>query len=467
MRIIRLDVNGWQARFDNGFDDDSVIRIADALGLLWADSHPGATILVGRDARYRADYYMELAGSVLASYGLKVKISDGPCPTPALAWCAAHDESCIGTVMLTASESSCEYGGILVRGADGGAVSSQFLASVNRIMPNEPTKDRGPVQRADFVTPYIEGILADLDVDAIRAAGFKVVADPMYGAAMGAVRPLLEALGCEASYLHAVPAPDFVGIHPVPTEPWVDKCERQVIEKAAHCGIVLDGDADRATLIDEHGRLVTRHNMVPLLVRYLYEDRGMDGRVVATTATTMRVRRQAERFNREVTIVPVGFERIYEEVREGDVMLATEEYGGVCIPSHLNERDGLYACLLVMELMAKKGVSLSSLVDSLQEAIGPMEYLQRDMRLDGAALQRLRNMLPGVNPSSVAGRVPRAVSHVDGTRLEFDDGAWVLLRVSRAKPVARAYAEAPTYEESEALLNDAVRFARERSQEAI
>ena len=264
-----------------------------------------------------------------------------------------------------------------------------------------------------------------------------------------------------------MPAPDFVGIHPVPTEPWVDKCERQVIEKAAHCGIVLDGDADRATLIDEHGRLVTRHNMVPLLVRYLYEDRGMDGRVVATTATTMRVRRQAERFNREVTIVPVGFERIYEEVREGDVMLATEEYGGVCIPSHLNERDGLYACLLVMELMAKKGMSLSSLVDSLQEAIGPMEYLQKDMRLDGAALQRLRNMLPGVNPSSVAGRVPRAVSHVDGTRLEFDDGAWVLLRVSRAKPVARAYAEAPTYEESEALLNDAVRFARERSQEAI
>ena len=72
MRIIHLDVNGWQARFDNGFDDDSVIRIADALGLLWADEHPGATVLVGRDGRYRADHYMELAGSVLglAGFGL-------------------------------------------------------------------------------------------------------------------------------------------------------------------------------------------------------------------------------------------------------------------------------------------------------------------------------------------------------------------------------------------------------------
>lgn len=467
MRIIHLDVNGWQARFDNGFDDDSVIRIADALGLLWADEHPGATVLVGRDGRYRADHYMELAGSVLASYGLVVKISDRPCPTPALAWCAAHDESCVGALMLTASESSCEYGGVLVRGADGGAVSSSFLASVNRLMPNESTQDRGPVMRADFVTPYIEGILADLDVEAIRAAHFKVVADPMYGAAMDAVRPLLEALGCEVSYLHAVPAPDFVGIHPVPTEPWVDKCERQVIEKQAHCGIVLDGDADRAALIDEQGRLVTRHNMVPLLVRYLYEDRGMDGRVVVTTATTMRVRRQAERFSREVTVVPVGFERIYEEVKEGDVMLATEEYGGVCIPSHLHERDGLYACLLVMELMAKKGRSLSSLVESLQEAVGPMDYFQKDLRLDGATLQRLRNILPGLNPASVAGRVPFAVSHVDGTRLEFEDGAWVLLRVSRAKPLARVYAEAATHEESQQLLDEAVRYAKEYGQPVV
>lgn len=463
MRIIHLDVNGWQARFDNGFDDESVIRIADALGLLWADAHPGATVLVGRDGRYHADHYMELAGSVLASYGLDVKISKGPCPTPALAWCAAHDDACVGALMLTASESSCEYGGVLVRGADGGAVSSTFLANVNRVMPNEPTRDRGPVQRTDFVTPYIEGILADLDVDAIRAAGFKVVADPMYGAAMDTVRPLLEQLGCDVSYLHAVPAPDFVGIHPVPTEPWVDKCERQVLERGAHCGIVLDGDGDRATLIDEHGRLVTRHNMVPLLVQYLIENRGMDGRVVATIATTMRVRRQAELFDIPVTIVPVGFERIYEEICEGDVMLATEEYGGVCIPSRLHERDGLYACLLVMEFMAKTGRSLSSLVDSLQDALGPMEYLQKDLRLDGATLQRLRNVLPGVNPSSVAGRIPHVVSHVDGARFEFDDGAWVLLRVSRSKPLARAYAEAPTYEESEQLLDDAVSFARENS----
>ena len=461
MRIIRLGVNGWQARYDDGFDDESVIRIADALGLLWADKNPGATVLVGRDARYHAEEYMELLGSVLASYGLLVKVSDRPCPTPALAWCAARDDACVGAVMLTASESSCEYNGILVRGADGGAIAAGFREDVNRVMPNEATSSRGPIQHADFVTPYIEGILADLDLATIRSVGFKVVADPMYGAAMDAIDPLMKGLGCSVSLLHAVPSADFVGIHPAPVEPWVDKCERQVLERGAHCGIVLDGDADRATLIDERGRLVSRHNVVPLLLRHLVEHRGMDGRVVLTTATTTRMRREAELLDKPYTVVPVGFERIYEEVLEGDVLLASEEYGGVCIPTHLNERDGLFACLLVLELMAVTRQSLASLVDELPERLGPMEYLQKDIRMDGAALQRLRNLLPGFNPQSVAGRTPIAVSHADGARLDFDDGAWVQLRVSRGKPLARAYAEAPTHEACEELLRETVRYATE------
>ena len=461
MRILSLDVHGWRARYDDGFDDESVIRIADALGLLWADAHPGATVLVGRDARFRAAHFAELAGSVLASYGLNVKVTDRPCPTPALGWCAAHDDACIGALMLTASESSCEYNGVLLRGADGGPLSQAFCNEVNRIMPNEVTDARGPIAHDDFVTPYIEGILADIDVEAISAAGFKLVVDPMYGAAMDAVGPLFDALGCDASYLHCTPSSDFLGMHPVPAEPWVDKCEVQVLERGADCGLVLDGDGDRATLIDERGRLVSRHNMVALLVRHLVESRGMDGRVVVTTATSMRVRRQAELLGKTVTRVPVGFERIYEELSDGDVMMATEEYGGVCIPSHLYERDCLYACLLLIEHMAQTGRSLSSLVDELQETLGHMDYVRKDVRLDAAALQRLRNVLPGVNPESIAGRVPQAVSHGDGVRLEFDDGAWLLLRVSRSQPVARIYAEAATHEQSESLLNEAVDFARE------
>lgn len=463
MRIIHLGANGWLARFDDGFDDENVVRVADALGLLWADAHPGATILVGRDARFRAAHFARLVGQVIASYGLRVKVSSGPCPTPALGWCAARDGECVGAVMLTASESSCEYGGILVRGADGGPLSTAFLAAVDRTIPSHVTEDRGSIEMADFVSPYIEGLLNELDVEAIRAAGMKVVADPMYGGGITTMGPLLERLGCKVSLLHAEESHDFVGIHPDPSEPWVDKCERRVVDTGSACGIVLDGDGDRAALIDEHGRLVGPQVLVPLVMRCLSMGRGSTGRVVVTTATTERASRQADLLDMPLTVVPVGFERSYEEVLEGDVLMASEEYGGICVPSHLAERDGIFVCLIVLEQMARSGHTLSELVGHMSEEVGHMEYARKDLRLDGGDLQTLRNLLPGMNPKTVAGMTPERVSHLDGLRMHFGDGAWVLLRVSRTQPVARVYAEAPTYKECESLLKEACKFAKDPS----
>ena len=73
--------------------------------------------------------------------------------------------------------------------------------------------------------------------------------------------------------------------------------------------------------------------------------------------------------------------------------------------------------------------------------------------LDPAATQAFRNVLPGLNPGSVAGRRPVEVSHADGLRLQFDDGSWVLMRPSRSDPVVRVYSEAPTEGERDRLLD--------------
>ena len=84
--IIRFGVDGWQARFDDAFGDESVVRVADALGLVWGDASPGATVYVGYDLRHDAAEHARLAAGVLASYGLRVRVSDAPCPTPVVAW---------------------------------------------------------------------------------------------------------------------------------------------------------------------------------------------------------------------------------------------------------------------------------------------------------------------------------------------------------------------------------------------
>ena len=175
--------------------------------------------------------------------------------------------------------------------------------------------------------------------------------------------------------------------------------------------------------------------------------------MVVTLTCSARVARQAERLGCELTSVPVGFSRLYREMREGDVVLGAEEYGGLAFPSHLFERDGLLVCLLVVELVAKTGKSLRRLVSDMGDKIGHMRYTRRDVRLDPAATQAFRNVLPGLNPGSVAGRQPVEVSHADGLRLQFDDGSWVLIRPSRSDPVVRVYSEAPTEGERDRLLD--------------
>lgn len=451
--IIRFRADGWQARLDEGFDEAGVRRVADALGLLWADAHPGATILVGYDTRHNSAEYARVAAGALSSFGLRVVVSDGPCPTPVVAWCCARRDDAVGAVILTASERSCEYGGLVVRGPDGGPVSREFLDAVEQHISLEPPADGGGYQVEDFSGPYLDDLVTLVDGAAIAAAAPSVVVDPMYGAGAGVLAVALERVGCRVTEIHAGSCEDFCGLHPEPCDPWADECEQAVSSTGADMGFLLDCDGDRAGVVDENGKILLPHELSPLVLGHLVETRGKSGRVVATLTCSARIARQAGRLGCRFTPVPVGFSRIYREMREGDVVLGVEEYGGLAFPSHLLERDGLLTCLLVAELVAKSGRTVRQLVSDMGDKIGHMRYTRRDVRLDPAATQAFRNVLPGLNPGSVAGRRPVEVSHADGLRLQFDDGSWVLMRPSRSDPVVRVYAEAATEGERDSLLD--------------
>ena len=429
-------MDGWKARFDDGFDADGVARVADALGLIWADAAPGGTIYVGYDTRHGSREFAQLAASVIASYGLVVKVSDGPCPTPAVAWCCSRDESAYGAVIITASELSCEYGGLLVRGRDGGPVPRSFLDQVEQAVSLAPTTSRGAFEECDLVSAYL------------------------CGAGTTHLARLLGDLGCEVIEMHVEPREDFGGIHPDPRDPWADACEQAVIAHEADMGLLLDGDADRASVVDERGELLPARVLVPMLLGNLVMSHGAHGRVVTTLTCSACIAREASRLGCETTQVPVGFSRIYRETLDADVIMGVEEYGGVCVPAHLRERDGILVCLLAVEMLARSGKTMSTMTSELEAIIGTMSYARRDLRLDPAVSQAFRNVLPGLNPGTLAGRVPVEVSHADGLRAQFDDDAWVLIRPSRTSSVVRVYAEASDCVSRDALLSAACDLVR-------
>lgn len=458
--IIRFGNDGWHARFDDGLNEANVVRVADALASLWAEARPGATVYVGFDTRHLSREHAHVAAAVFSAHGLRARVSQQPCPTPAVAWSCAHDPQGVGALVLTASERSCEYGGLLVRGADGGPMDRDFLDQVEQAVRQAPVEERGAYEECDLMAGYRAALLAGLDREAIARRAPKVVVDPMYGAAGGHLSSMLSGLGCRVVEIHVEPREDFAGIHPDPQDPWADACEQAVVAHGADLGLLLDGDGDRAAVVDERGAILPPRALIPLVLGHLVSDHDAHGRVVSTLTCSACVSRQARRLGLDQVVVPVGFSRIYREVVEGGVLLGAEEYGGISVPAHLPERDGLLVCLLAVEMACQQGRPLSQMVCDLEQRVGTMRYARRDVRLEPAHTQAFRNVLPGLNPHEVAGRVPVEVSHADGLRLQFDDDSWVLMRPSRAGSVVRVYAEAGTERDRDDLLRAACDIVR-------
>lgn len=458
--MINFGTDGWRARLDGDFTAENLVRIADAAGAVWAQGAPGAIVYVGYDARSGADRFALLAAEVLAAHGLAPKISDRPSPMPALSWAVANDPRACGGFEVTGSHYPPDYLGVRLRGADGGTLSQDTADTIAAYIDSEATPQRGPVSRSDFVTPYFDRLCSLADAEAISAAGLRVVYDPLYGAGRGLVPQMLGALGVDVVEIHGSDDADTPNIHPDAVEPWIDDCEQAVVAHGAVAGLITDGDAARAGAVDEYGRLVPSHKIIALLIEHLVRHHGLTGRVAINQSTSVIARRVARELGCRVSVKPVGFRHICDEIRKGGVLIGGEESGGIGIPAFGPERDGIAALLLLCEQMGVTGKTLSELSAELDERFGATSYGQRDLRLEAEVIETFRTLLPGLNPRTVAGKTPVLVSHMDGLRLEFDDESWLLLRPSGTEPVVRVCAEATTVEARDELLEEGCDLAR-------
>ncbi|MDZ4168900.1 MAG: phosphoglucosamine mutase [Coriobacteriia bacterium] len=439
---IRFGTDGWRAVIGADFTYDNLRRAADAAGRVFAADAPGGLVLVGYDTRFEAASFAAAAAEVLAAHGLRVKVSDRYLPTPALCWSVAHDDEAVGGVMLTASHNPSEYLGFKLRMADGGASPVTFTDRVEAELVPEPPAERGGYDVVDLVEPYLDALRAAVDADAIRAADLRVVVDPLYGAGQSYLADVLRDMGAEVLELHSERNPGFGGLHPEPIPPWTDAARDAVVSGGYDGAFVTDGDADRIGAIDGQGAFVSPHRIIALIARHLVEDKGRTGRIVKTLSTSVVVDRLAARLGLETVTTPVGFKWIYEEMVAGDVLIGGEESGGIGIPSHVRERDGLLMALLLAEMMAQRGTGLSGLVEDLFALTGPMEYRRIDLKLDPDVMDAFVASMPTLAPEELAGLVVREVIRVDGVKFLLPDDAWLLMRTSGTEPLVRIYAEA-------------------------
>ncbi len=453
---IRFGTDGWRAVIGADFTYDNLRRVADAAARVIAVSNPGGLVLVGYDTRFEAGSFARAAAEVLAARGLRVRLSDRYLPTPALCWAVARDPEAIAGVMLTASHNPAPYLGFKLRMADGGASPKSFTDRVEAELaaeaPGSDADAAAGVETADLVGPYLEALRAMVDPDLIAKAKLRVVVDPLYGAGQTYLAETLRSFGVDVTELHAERNPGFGGLHPEPIPPHIAEAQAYVREHRLDAAFVTDGDADRIGAADSNGVFVNPHRIIALVARHLVEDRGMSGRIVKTLSTSVLVDRLAARLGSEVTTTPVGFKWIYEEMLKGDVLIGGEESGGIGIPTHVRERDGLLMALLLAEMMGQRGMGLGELVADLLALVGTMEYGRADLTLEPAAVERFRAAMPTLAPSVLAGLEVREILRADGIKFLLPDDAWLLLRTSGTEPLVRVYAEAADFAQVDALL---------------
>jgi phosphomannomutase len=486
-----------------GFDTKTLARVADAAARVFCverpqgaqESNSNNRIIISYDCRENAGRYAALAGSVMAAHGFEVVVSDTYCPTPTLCWSVANDPQAVGGMMLTSSHNPAEYLGVKLRMADGGASPAAFTDRVEAALedelpacyttalaaaeasssgvPGAPTVScalTSHLRFSDLMTPYLHDLMSFVDAELIKAARLRVVVDSLFGAGRVYLAQVLRQLGVEVREVNAGCDPRFGGLHPEPIAPWIATGAEAVSKLGYDACFVTDGDADRIGAADSDGAFVSPHRILALIVAHLVEGKGMTGRVVRTLSGSNLIKRECERLGLELTTTPIGFKWIYEEMLKGDVLVGGEESGGIGMPAHVCERDGLLMALLLTELMAKKAKTLRELVAELLQSLGNFDYSRRDLRLDpaqkdafvAAHIQAHQGEEGYAKRFSALGEEVVAVDHRDGVWIGFASDAWLLMRLSGTEPLVRVYAEATSRGRVEELLDAGCAIAQGR-----
>lgn len=463
MADIHFGTDGWRAIIGEDFTPDNLNRVVAAAARIFKeeavaagrDADAPGTLIVGHDCRQDAHAYAELAAQVAAGEGFNVLLTEDYCPTPTLCWSVAHNDDAVGGIMLTSSHNPAEYLGVKLRMADGGASPAEFTDRVEAVLPPEPTDILGPFQTADLMTDYLAALRELVDVEAIRGANLRVVCDPLYGAGRHYLADLLRDMGVEVVEIHNAEDPTFAGLHPEPIQPWVDEGLAKVGELGYDALFINDGDADRIAAGDSRGNYVNAHRIITLLTKHMV-DRGETGRVVSTVTASAMLDRMCRKLGLELVSTPVGFKWIYGEMEKGGVMIGGEESGGIGLPDHVKERDGLLMALLLTECMAQSGKDLGAIVDEMLADIGRLEFARRGLSITDEQMARFRaETVPAYTADEIAGKRVLDVDRRDGVKLLLEGDAWVMMRPSGTEPLVRIYAEAATTDEVNELLDAA------------
>lgn len=457
--------------------------------ILEANSKP-KFLVVGGDGRYYSEEAIKKIINICAANGVQrlVVPQDGILSTPA-ASALIRSLKADGGIILTASHNpggpDGDFG-IKYNTSNGGPAPESVTDKIYEISKSltsfkslfkRPQVDLGQlkchqvgqmtVEVVDPIDNYLELMKQVFDFDKIRKLftekNFKMLADPMNGVVGPyAQRVLVKELGApESSVINSKPLPDFGGKHPDPNLTYASELvDKLKSDTDIDFGVAFDGDGDRNMILGQGAFFVTPGDSLAIIganikeIKYFGQQSGSQIGFARSFPTSPAVDRVAAANGANCYETPTGWKYFGNLMDSGLLSLCGEESFGTG-SNHIREKDGLWACLAWLSIMASTGKTVKQLVEDHWKQFGRDYFCRYDFEeCDSAKCQtmikELEHLLSGPGKPLVGKKygtkeqyvvketgnfeyvdpVDKSVTSKQGLYIKFANGARIIIRLS-------------------------------------
>ncbi|GMA33405.1 phosphoglucomutase (alpha-D-glucose-1,6-bisphosphate-dependent) [Litorihabitans aurantiacus] len=457
-------------------------------------------IYVGRDTHALSEPAQRTVVEVLVAAGAQVRVDarDSSTPTPAVSHSILlHNGAATADgvrtqgpgradgIVITPSHNPPTDGGIKYNATDGGPAGGDVtgwiarranelvragLASIERV-PYERAITNELVVKHDYMSTYVDDLDSVIDLEAIRAAGVRIAADTLGGAAVDYWAEIGERYGLDLTVIHPETDPQFSFM----TLDWDGKIRMDCSSPHAMASLRElmsptgpnsgkydiatgnDGDADRHGIVTPDGGLMNPNHFLAVAIDHLFRTRtdwpGRAG-VGKTLVSSSLIDKVAADLGRPLIETPVGFKYFAEGLLDSSMGFGGEESAGASFLRRngtvwTTDKDGFILDLLASEIIATTGESPSAAHAELVEKHGESWYARVDAVATREEKAKLKDLSPdAVTATTLAGQeitgrlvtAPGNGAAIGGLKVTTAD-AWFAARPSGTEDVYKIYAE--------------------------
>ena len=394
------------------------------------------TVVLGYDTRTTNQMLDQAICAGLLDGGINV-IKIGMVPTPLVGYATEKLDADAG-VMLTASHNPSPYNGIKIWNKNGMAYTQAQEAAIEEIYHNKDFKATEwdkigtLIHNEEIKNTYINALLDTVDIK----PGLKVVIDCACGAGSEISPLVFRKAGCDVITLNSQADGFFPGRNPEPNEANLSSLMKAVVATGADLGIAHDGDADRMITVDENGKVSDFDKLLALI------SKKFGGTVVTTVDAGLCMDESLEEVGGKVIRTKVGDVNVAEVIIEEDATFGGEPSGTWLHPDFCMCPDGILSGLRMAEMVSKEG-KLSELLSKFPDYPNIREKVVCSKEAKIKVMENMENLLKDAFDDI------KEINTIDGVRLTFEDGSWVLVRPSGTEDYVRITLEAKTTEKAE------------------